>query len=91
MRKEYKHSGETFWIEDGDECELKVSDDLETLHIITPPDGLWSYMITGTAVYSNDPKGIVDTACTILIQRRAQRAAVLLDPCRNLTEFFESI
>ena len=91
--KEYKFSGETFQIDNTDECETKVSDGKNTLLITLNTGGPSTYKVStvkgGWWWHTNTVEESVNRACQDLIDSRAATPPV--DACQAMQEFVEKL
>lgn len=88
--KEYKYEGETFQIQQVGECEIKVSDDKNTVSITAKGARFKVHSITGGGGWTLDsPSDALPYACGELLAKR--RFPERQDACEALSKFYDSL
>ena len=74
MAKKYEYMGETFQVEDTDNCEIRVSDRVHTLSITPNIGGPSVYRVStvkgGWWWHTNTVKDSIDRACRDIVESR---------------------
>ena len=93
MQKKYEYQGETFSIEDTDNCEIKVSDGFNVLSITPNSGGPSVYRVStvkgGWWWHTNTVEESIDRACRDLIESRKDVTSE--EACKALHEYVRGL
>ena len=93
MEKKYEYRGETFYIEDTDKCEIKVSDGVNVLSITPNAAGSSVYRVStvkgGWWWHTNTVKESVERACRDLLESR--KGITPEEACEDLHEYVKGL
>ena len=90
---EYEYQGEKFQMDDSGSCEIKVSDNANTISITPNTAGPSVYRVStvkgGWWWYTNTVKESVERACRELVESRTNISKG--DACKELSEFVKNL
>lgn len=93
MAKKYLYQGETFQVEDTNNCEIKVSDGVSTLSITPNSGGPSVYRVStvkgGWWWHTNTVSESIDRACRDLIENRESTTPE--EACKDMHEFVKAL